>query len=64
MGYDVRECSSEEMAIDLSKEINKTNGWFCYFFESDTTGEKPFEEFSEKTDIIDSSSFSEIDVIK
>jgi FlaA1/EpsC-like NDP-sugar epimerase len=64
MGYDVRECSSEQMAITFSKEINKSDAWPCYFFESDTTGEKPFEEFFEKTDTIDNASFSEISVIK
>ncbi|MBN1364103.1 MAG: UDP-N-acetylglucosamine 4,6-dehydratase [Spirochaetes bacterium] len=38
-------CSSEDEARSKVKELYKKNKWPCYFFDSDTTGEKPFEEF-------------------
>lgn len=55
-------CSSEEEA--RSKGINDDVEWPCYFSESDTTGEKPFEEFYTQKEIVDFNKFDSIGVIK
>ena len=61
---DYFECQSEEEARAKSKELIKRNIWPCYFFESDTTGEKDFEEFFTGQEILDLDSFFSIGVIK
>jgi len=38
--------------------------WPCYFFNSDTTGEKSYEEFYTKTETIDIERFAAIGVVK
>ena len=38
--------------------------WPCYFFNSDTTGEKDFEEFYTDEEILDIEKFNEIGIIK
>ena len=54
-GYDVLECKSEKEAIDAAKELKKGSKKYpVYFSISDTSGEKPFEEFiteSEKANL-------------
>lgn len=40
------------------------NYWPCYFFNSDTTGEKDFEEFYTDDEVIDWNRFKDIGVIK
>lgn len=59
-GYEPLLCESEEEA----RATKPANGkWPCYFFESDTSGEKPFEEFiAEGEELIDSP-FDEIGLI-
>lgn len=44
-GYEPVECTSEEEARERSGELIDQRKWPCYFFDSDTTGEKDFEEF-------------------
>ena len=63
-GYDVEICRSEGEARSLCKKINLTKKWPCYFFPSDTTGEKPFEEFYTNQEEIDWTRFEAIGVIK
>lgn len=53
LNYKALICDSEEQARDYSASIIDNGHWPCYFFKSDTTGEKPFEEFyteDEKTE--------------
>jgi len=38
--------------------------WPCYFHESDTTGEKKFEEFFMSGEVIDLSKFNSIGIVK
>ncbi|MFN7290346.1 MAG: hypothetical protein ACK5T6_07155, partial [Pirellula sp.] len=38
--------------------------WPCYFFASDTTGEKDFEEFYTSSESVDWDRYSEIGVVK
>jgi FlaA1/EpsC-like NDP-sugar epimerase len=64
MGYEPIQCSSEEEARDKAIKLISNKQWPCYFFKSDTTGEKDFEEFfTEKEDLI-MDSFSGIGIIK
>ena len=63
-GYDSHECSSEEEARKIVDEISKKNLWPCYFFKSDTTGEKDFEEFFTKDEILDNDKHNGVGIIK
>jgi FlaA1/EpsC-like NDP-sugar epimerase len=45
LGYTPYVCASEEEARQLLRESPKEGIWPCYFFTSDTTGEKEVEEF-------------------
>ncbi len=64
MGYEPYLCSSEEEARSKCNELISKKHWPCYFFKSDTTGEKDFEEFYTKNEDLDLSTFSSIGVIK
>lgn len=44
-GYEPYECSSEDEARNRRDELISRKHWPCFFFRSDTTGEKDFEEF-------------------
>lgn len=44
-GYEPVECASEDDARSRCAELVEQQKWPCYFFDSDTTGEKGFEEF-------------------
>lgn len=51
-GYEVYECSSEIEAIEMSVDLKKgSNKYPVYFSKSDTSGEKPFEEFATDDEI-------------
>jgi len=63
-GYQVYECSSEDEARSKVDDILSKKIWPCYFFTSDTTGEKPYEEFYEKDQNIDNITFEAIGIIK
>ena len=64
LGYEPYECESEDEARDRSTELIKQNRWPCYFFKSDTTGEKDFEEFFTTDEELDMDRFTSIGVIK
>ena len=64
LGYEPYECESEDEARDRSSELIKQIKWPCYFFKSDTTGEKDFEEFYTDNETLDMKLFSSIGVIK
>ena len=63
-GYEPYECESEGEARSRSSELIKQKKWPCYFFKSDTTGEKDFEEFYTKNETLDIKRFISIGVIK
>ena len=50
-GFNIHRCHSEKEAIDKSIQINDT--YPVYFSDSDTTGEKPYEEFHTKYEEVD-----------
>ncbi len=64
LGYEPYICISEEEARDMANELIKQKKWPCYFFDSDTTGEKDFEEFFTDNEILDMKKFDNIGVIK
>lgn len=64
MGYEPFHCASEEEARDRAAELIAKKLWPCYFFTSDTTGEKDFEEFFTDMEDLDMNRFHGIGVIK
>jgi len=63
-GYVPHICESESEARAKANVFISQKQWPCYFFESDTTGEKSFEEFYTESEILDLTSFSGVGVIK
>jgi FlaA1/EpsC-like NDP-sugar epimerase len=63
-GYEPYHCSTEEEARDRSDELIASRRWPCYFFKSDTSGEKDFEEFFTDNEILDMNQFKNLGVIK
>ena len=63
-GYEPIICSSEEEARKNSINLITQKKWPCYFFDSDTTGEKPFEEFFSGNEDLDLNRFIRIGIIK
>ena len=63
-GYEAWECSNEEEARGRADELIKEKKWPVYFFESDTTGEKDFEEFFTNKEKLELESFLNIGIIK
>lgn len=64
LGFEAYECSSEDEARDRALELIANKKWPCYFFTSDTTGEKDFEEFFTEAETLDMQRFNSIGVIK
>tara|TARA_Y200000002_G_scaffold157518_1_gene130287 strand:+ start:13522 stop:14709 length:1188 start_codon:yes stop_codon:yes gene_type:complete len=64
LGYEPYLCESEDHAKELSQSLIGKGKWPCHFFESDTTGEKPFEEFYSEEETLDLNKFKEIGIIK
>ena len=62
-GYEAVEVSSEDEARSSAASLIRQRKWPCYFFNSDTAGEKPFEEFYSDSDEVDWERFSDIGVI-
>ena len=63
-GYQPYECESEDEARDRAEELIAKKQWPCYFFKSDTTGEKDFEEFFTENEDLDMDRFETVGVIK
>ncbi len=63
-GFTPYECQSEEEARKKVNELIKKKYWPCYFFKSDTTGEKDFEEFYTDNEDLDLNYFKTIGIIK
>lgn len=63
-GYEVLECGSDEEAIDKAEDLKKgSNLYPVHYSISDTSGEKPFEEFVTDTETADYDRFSSLGVI-
>lgn len=58
-------CQSEDQAKQKASMLNATSTSYpIYFFGSDTSGEKSFEEFYTKIEVLDNDSFINLGVIK
>lgn len=64
LGYEAYLCATEEDARSRVDELVSQKKWPCYFFNSDTTGEKDFEEFFTSAETLDMKRFETIGVIK
>lgn len=64
LGYEAYQCASEDEARGRAAELIAQRKWPCYFFKSDTTGEKDFEEFFTDKEVLDMARFESIGVIK
>lgn len=69
LGYEPYVCSSEEEARQFfntaySSQLTAQKYWPCLFTESDTTGEKDFEEFFTDKEVLDMERFENLGVIK
>lgn len=63
-GYQVYECSSEDEAREKVQELSKQGAWPCLFTKSDTTGEKPFEEFYMAEEKVNWQRFERLGIVK
>lgn len=63
-GYEPYCCESEEEARELAPTLHSSGQWPCLFTESNTTGEKDFEEFYTDQEVLDMEQFHNIGVIK
>jgi FlaA1/EpsC-like NDP-sugar epimerase len=64
LGYEPYHCSTEQEARDRSAELITSKRWPCFFFKSDTSGEKDFEEFFTDNEVLDMDRFKNLGVIK
>ncbi len=64
LGYEPVECASEEEARARVPELKGSRKWPVYFFKSDTTGEKDFEEFYTPGETLDLDRFESVGVIE
>jgi len=69
LGYEPYICSTEEEARQFfitaySSQLTAHKYWPCLFTESDTTGEKDFEEFFTDKEVLDMERFENLGIIK
>jgi hypothetical protein len=64
IGYEAYPCATENEARERASELISKKQWPCYFFDSDTTGEKNVEEFYTERENIDFNKFVSIGIIK
>jgi FlaA1/EpsC-like NDP-sugar epimerase len=69
LGYEPYICSSEEearqfFATNHQSAVTNHKYWPCLFTESDTTGEKDFEEFFTENEVLDMDRFQNLGIIK
>ena len=64
LGYEPYLCSTEDEARELAHSLPQEGKWPCLFTDSDTTGEKDFEEFFTENETLDMERFENLGVIK
>ena len=64
LGYKAFRCASEEEARKLVNSLPDQGKWPCLFAESDTTGEKDFEEFFTSEEVLDVDKYIDLGIIK
>ena len=63
-GFEPYLCETEDEARELIKTLPEQGKWPCLFTNSDTTGEKDFEEFYTDKEVLDMDRFENLGVIK
>ena len=64
IGYEPYLCTSEDEARSLAESLPSQGKWPCLFTDSDTTGEKDFEEFFTENEVLDMARFQNLGIIK
>jgi len=64
LGLEPVACETEEEARSLVEELAAKKQWPCYFFDSDTTGEKDYEEFYSDDDVLNLDRFQGFGVVR
>jgi FlaA1/EpsC-like NDP-sugar epimerase len=64
LGYEPHLCKDEDEARALVDTLPEQGKWPCLFTDSDTTGEKDFEEFFTDNETLDMQRFNNLGVIK
>lgn len=64
LGYEAVECATEDEARGRVAELKSRRKYPVYFFKSDTTGEKDFEEFFMEGERLDMERFKSLGIIK
>jgi FlaA1/EpsC-like NDP-sugar epimerase len=64
LGYEAYLCEGEDEARTLVNELPSQGKWPCLFSQSNTTGEKDFEEFYTEHELLDMQAFINLGVIK
>ncbi len=64
LGFEPIECKTEDEARELIKILPKQKKWPCLFSQSDTTGEKDFEEFFVDGETLDLNRFPNLGIVK
>jgi FlaA1/EpsC-like NDP-sugar epimerase len=64
LGYEPVQCATEDEARSRVAELKARKKYPVYFFQSDTTGEKDYEEFYTGKEVLDMDRFNSIGVIK
>lgn len=64
IGYEPYLCASEDEARTLVQTLPDQGKWPCLFTNSDTTGEKDFEEFFTENETLDMTKFNNLGIIK
>ena len=63
-GYEVLQCTSDAEAIEKAEDLKKGSKFYpVHYSGSDTSGEKPFEEFVTETETADMDRFASLGVI-
>ncbi|PKF62893.1 UDP-N-acetylglucosamine 4,6-dehydratase [Psychromonas sp. psych-6C06] len=64
LGYEAHVCDSEDEARALIDHLPQQGKWPCLFTQSDTTGEKDFEEFYTVSEKLEMNSYPNLGIIK
>jgi FlaA1/EpsC-like NDP-sugar epimerase len=64
LGYEPVQCATEDEARGRVTELKALRKYPVYFFKSDTTGEKDFEEFYTDQETLDMNRFEALGIIK
>jgi len=64
LGLEPYLCEIEDEARELAKTLPEQGKWPCLFTDSDTTGEKDFEEFFTENETLDMNRFGNLGIIK